>query len=58
VPFNEIVARYLEAVGDPRRVVNDPEARYFGGQLEEESLIPLGQARLGSLILMSGYASR
>src|ERR671938_2161482 len=26
-PFNEIVARYLKAVGDPREVVKDPEAR-------------------------------
>src|SRR5690348_10804773 len=26
-PFNEIVARYLKAVGDPREVVRDPEAR-------------------------------
>jgi uncharacterized protein YbjT (DUF2867 family) len=25
-PFNEIVARYLEAVGDPRKVVKDPDA--------------------------------
>jgi len=28
-PFNEIVARYLKAVGDQRQVVRDPEARYF-----------------------------
>ena len=34
VPFNEIVARYLKAVGDPRQVVRDPEARYFGGRVE------------------------
>ena len=44
-PFNEIVARYLKAVGDPREVVSDPEARYFGGRLEEHSLVPLGEAR-------------
>jgi uncharacterized protein YbjT (DUF2867 family) len=50
-PFNEIVARYLEAVGDPREVVKDPEARYFGGRLEERSLVPWGEARLGSLNL-------
>src|SRR5207237_1920970 len=25
-PFNEIVARYLKAVGDPREVVSDPKA--------------------------------
>jgi uncharacterized protein YbjT (DUF2867 family) len=50
-PFNEIVARYLKAVGDPREVVKDPEARYFGGRLEERSLVPLGEARLGRLNL-------
>jgi uncharacterized protein YbjT (DUF2867 family) len=46
-PFNEIVARYLKAVGDPREVVGDPEARYFGGRVEEQSLVPLGETRLG-----------
>jgi uncharacterized protein YbjT (DUF2867 family) len=46
-PFNEIVARYLKAVGDPREVVRDPEARYWGGRVEERSLVPLGEARLG-----------
>lgn len=46
-PFNEMVGRYLKAVGDPREVVNDPEARYFGWRLEEKSLVPSGEARLG-----------
>src|SRR5262249_8517352 len=32
-PFNAIVARYLKAVGDPREVVRDPEARYNGGRV-------------------------
>jgi len=48
-PFNEIVARYLKAVGDPREVVPDSEARYFGGRVEERSLVPLGKARLGRI---------
>ena len=47
--FNEIVARYLRAVGDPREVVRDPEARYWGGRVEERSLVPLGEARLGRI---------
>jgi uncharacterized protein YbjT (DUF2867 family) len=48
-PFYEIVARYLKAVGDPRQVVSDPEARYFGSRVEELSLVPLGEARLGRI---------
>jgi uncharacterized protein YbjT (DUF2867 family) len=48
-PFNEIVARYLKALSDPREVVRDPEARYFGGRVEERSLVPLGEARLGRI---------
>ena len=48
-PFNEIVARYLRAIGDPREVLRDPEARYFGGRVEELSLVPLGEARLGRI---------
>jgi uncharacterized protein YbjT (DUF2867 family) len=48
-PFNEIVARYLKAIGDTRTVVGDPEARYFGGRVEERSLVPLGKARLGRI---------
>ena len=48
-PFSEIVARYLKAIGDRREVVSDPEARYFGGRVEEYSLVPLGEARLGSI---------
>jgi uncharacterized protein YbjT (DUF2867 family) len=48
-PFNDIVARYLKAVGDPREVVGDPKAQYWGGRVEELSLVPLGEARLGRM---------
>jgi uncharacterized protein YbjT (DUF2867 family) len=48
-PFNEIIARYLKAVGDRREVVRDPVARYFGGRVDERSLVPLGEARLGRI---------
>jgi uncharacterized protein YbjT (DUF2867 family) len=48
-PFNQIIARYLTAAGDPREVVSDPEARYWGGRVEAHSLVPLGEARLGRI---------
>jgi uncharacterized protein YbjT (DUF2867 family) len=48
-PFNEFIARYLKAVGDPRKVVRDPEARYYGSLVEEHSLVPLGEAHLGRI---------
>jgi uncharacterized protein YbjT (DUF2867 family) len=57
-PFNEIVARYLKAVGDLREVVSDPEARYWGGRVEERSLVPLGEARLGRIGLDEWLRSR
>jgi uncharacterized protein YbjT (DUF2867 family) len=48
-PFNEFVARYLKAIGDPRKVVSDKDARYFGGLVDDQSLVPLGEARLGRI---------
>lgn len=50
-PFFEVIARYLQAIGDPRRVVEDPQARYFGGSLSDTSLVPSTPARLGRLTL-------
>jgi hypothetical protein len=44
-----VVAHYLKAVGDPREVVSDPEVRYYGRRIEERSLVPLGEARLGRI---------
>ena len=48
-PFNEIIARYLKAVGDPREVVSDPGVGYWGSRVEERSLVPLGEARRGHI---------
>jgi uncharacterized protein YbjT (DUF2867 family) len=50
-PFAEIVTRYLESVGDARPVVTDRDARYYGGRVEEQSLVPLGDGRIGRVSL-------
>lgn len=38
--FEEFIRTGLAAQNDPRTVVTDPHARYFGGVLEENSLVP------------------
>src|SRR5437868_6216244 len=45
-PFNQFVARYLKAVGDARKVVSDPEARYYGGRVEGRSLVQIGRGHV------------
>jgi uncharacterized protein YbjT (DUF2867 family) len=57
-PFAEIVARYLKSIGDARAVVIDRDARYYGGRVEEKSLVPLGAARLGRIGLDQWLAAR
>ncbi|WP_353505110.1 NAD(P)H-binding protein [Agrobacterium sp. 33MFTa1.1] len=43
----DIIGRYLRSVGDSRKVTPDSSAGYFGCALEENSLVPVGQASLG-----------
>lgn len=40
LPMDEAVRRVLAAAGDPRKVVSDPHAQYFGTELNNESLVP------------------
>ena len=47
--FDELIRQGLGARNDPREVVVDPHARYFGAELGERSLIPAGDARLGEI---------
>lgn len=42
-----LVRRFLNALEDPRQVTTDDDARYFGAKLDERSLLPDGDARLG-----------
>jgi uncharacterized protein YbjT (DUF2867 family) len=47
--LDELVRLGLRARKDPREVVTDPEARYFGAVLGERSLMPADDARIGEL---------
>jgi uncharacterized protein YbjT (DUF2867 family) len=46
--FDEFIRHGLRALGDPREVVADPGARYYGYLLSERSLVPGDGAELGS----------
>ena len=45
--FDDVIREALRAHNDPREVVADPHARYFGAELGERSLVPAGDASLG-----------
>jgi len=45
--LDELIRRGLSARSDPREVVADPQARYFGALLRERTLVPGENARLG-----------
>jgi len=45
--LNEIVGRYLTAREDPRSVIADPGARYYGALLGERTLVPDKSATVG-----------
>jgi uncharacterized protein YbjT (DUF2867 family) len=45
--FDELIRQSLGASKDPREVIADPHARYFGTELSDGSLVPSGDALLG-----------
>jgi uncharacterized protein YbjT (DUF2867 family) len=44
---NELVRQYLSAMGDARKVVTDANAGYFGIAVNDQSLVPGDNPRLG-----------
>lgn len=45
----EMVARYLQATNDPRKVLSTGKFEYYGGAVSETALVPAGQAKLGTV---------
>ena len=47
IRFDELIRRFLSANQDERQVVTDTHARYFGAKLDDHSLIPGDNSRIG-----------
>ena len=52
IPLDTFARKVLTASGDDRRVVADVRARYFGTVLDDTSLTPAENARLGATPLV------
>ena len=49
VRLSDLVQHYLTFKNDGRKVVADVHARYFGAELQEDTLVPGANARLGAI---------
>ncbi|MBI4467982.1 MAG: SDR family oxidoreductase, partial [Acidobacteria bacterium] len=47
IPLDEFVRRFLSANRDARKVITDVHARYFGTELNDQSLTPGDNPRIG-----------
>ena len=58
VRMDEFFRKALAERGDTREVVSDEHARYFGSELTERSLVPIGEATLGEVHYAEWYAAQ
>lgn len=49
IPMSEFIRYFLTATEDSRQLVEDEHARYFGTELNDESLVPGKNPRLGKI---------
>ena len=45
--MDDLVRRFLSANGDPRKVITDVHALYYGIEVNDQSLVPGDNPRLG-----------
>ena len=57
VPLDGLIRQVFQARQDPREVVSDPRATYFGSPLEGDALIPGPNARIGKVSLAQWLSS-
>ncbi|MDR5753132.1 MULTISPECIES: SDR family oxidoreductase [unclassified Caballeronia] len=51
VRLTDLIGRFLAGTNDPRKVLADSVARYFGALLKDDTLVPGAGARLGAVTL-------
>ncbi|MDX8454897.1 SDR family oxidoreductase [Mesorhizobium sp. VK9D] len=56
IRMSDLVARFLKATNDPRKVIGDPNARYFGTELDDTSLLPGDHPRIGAIRFEDWFA--
>ena len=56
VRLSDLVQRFLAKTNDPRKVVQDVHARYFGAELKDETLVPGPNPRIGALGFEAWFA--
>lgn len=56
--FDELIRDVLTAQNDPRKVVADPHARYYGSELQDGSLVPGPGAQLGATRFADWFAQQ
>jgi len=47
--FDDLIRQQLRALKDSREVIADARARYFGTELSDDSIVPIGDAQLGEI---------
>ncbi len=58
ISLAELVQRYLNKMGDTRKVVADRHARYYGAELNEHTLVPENGARIGSIDFETWFSNQ
>ncbi len=56
--MDQLIRRILRARNDPREVITDPRARYFGAELGERTLVAGNNASLAETRFEIGSASQ
>jgi uncharacterized protein YbjT (DUF2867 family) len=58
VSLSALVSRYLNNVNDPRTVISDATAKYFGAPLNDKTLVPGDNPRIGQINFETWFANQ